>query len=76
MVGTTLFLLLTSAWAGTLRDNFDDGNFEGGRLHKFADKTAQWSVEKGELICISKNFLCWLFTSVPAQNDGNESQLV
>jgi len=60
MIGTTLFLLLTSAWAGTLRDNFDDGNFEGWRLHKFADQTAQWSVEKGELICISKNFCAGL----------------
>ncbi|MBI1924575.1 DUF1080 domain-containing protein [Candidatus Poribacteria bacterium] len=50
-----LFLSVTSAWTGTLRDNFDDGDFEGWRQSKWGDQTAQWSVKKGEMVCMSQN---------------------
>ena len=53
----TLFLLVTSAGAGTLRDNFDDGNLDGWKLWQHGDQSAQWSVKDGELVCISEN-LC------------------
>lgn len=65
MIGLTLFLLVASTWAGTLTDNFDDGNADGWRVFKGRanlapfDETAQWFVEKGELISISKN-VCML----------------
>lgn len=61
VTGLVLFLLVTSSWAGTLKDNFDDGNLDGWQLFKgrvsgggSLDESAQWFVEKGELICISK----------------------
>ncbi len=61
MVGLILFLLATSAWARTLRDNFDDGNLDGWRLFegKAGDvfihgESAQWFVEEGELVCLSQ----------------------
>ena len=37
IIGMTLFLLVVSAWAGTLTDNFDDGNLEGWQLAKLFD---------------------------------------
>lgn len=55
IIGMALFLLVVSAWAGTLTDNFDDGNLEGWQLAKLFDQTAQWSVENGELVCVLKN---------------------
>jgi hypothetical protein len=66
LIGLTLFLLISTAWAGTLRDNFDDGNTDGWRLFKgsaaggFAiDDSAKWFAEKGELVCHSKG-ICQL----------------
>ncbi len=55
MILLMLSLSITSAWAGTLTDNFDDGDFEGWQLAKLFDKTVQWSVENGELVCVLKN---------------------
>lgn len=65
VIGLTLFLQLTSAWAGTLRDNFDDGNLNGWRSFKGqannlpVDQSAQWFVEEGELVHISKDVCMW-----------------
>ena len=65
MIGMTLFLLVTSVWAGTLRDNFDDGNADGWRTFKgrannaLIDQSAQWVVENGELVSTSKNVCTW-----------------
>jgi len=55
----TLFLLVTSAWAGTLRDNFDDGDFDGWKRWLFGDQSAQWFVKDGELVCVSQNVCTW-----------------
>jgi hypothetical protein len=55
----TLFLLMTSAWAGTLRDNFDDGDLDGWKLWKLGDQTTQWSVKDGELVSTSQNVCTW-----------------
>ena len=57
MIVLTLFLMITSTWAGTLTDDFNDGNMDGWRKskHAFFDQSAQWSVEKGELVCTSQN---------------------
>ena len=52
IVGLTLFLLGTSVWAGTLIDDFDDGNLLGWRVH---DKKAQWFVKNGELVSTSRD---------------------
>ena len=51
-VALTLFLLIISARAGTLRDNFDDGNFLGWKLLGIPGRS-QWFVKNGELVCIS-----------------------
>lgn len=42
-------------WAGTLMDNFDDGDFNGWRRSKYGYQKTEWSVEKGELISFSEN---------------------
>ena len=61
MIGVTLFLLVTSAWSGTLKDNFDDGNADGWRMFKGRannspiDQSAQWVVERRELVSTSKD---------------------
>ncbi len=57
IVGLILFLMITSVWAGTLRDNFDDGNLDGWR--KAGDQSAQWSVKDGELVSVAKNICDW-----------------
>jgi len=70
MVGLTLFLLVTSTWAGTLRDNFNDGNADGWRMFGGKpdknlgriDESAQWVVQNGELVSTSQN-VC-TFTSI------------
>ena len=58
--------IATSAWAGTLRDNFSDGNLDGWRLFKgrtgngnAIDEKAEWIVEDSELVCRSKG-ICQL----------------
>ena len=48
------FILPTSASAGTLKDDFSDGNLDGWRLHKFGGQSAKWLVKDGKLICIDK----------------------
>ena len=56
IIGLLLFLLVIPTWAGTLTDNFNDGNSDGWRLLKgdtgagLLDETAQWTVKKGELV--------------------------
>ncbi|MCZ6678842.1 MAG: DUF1080 domain-containing protein [Candidatus Poribacteria bacterium] len=52
-----LLLLAISVQAGTLRDNFDDGNFDGWEWTKVGNRLDKWSVENGELVIVSKN-LC------------------
>ena len=52
MVGFTLLLMVTSAWAGTFRDNFDHGKLgDFWQLHPWYGD--QWSVENGELVCLN-----------------------
>ena len=55
MIVLLVSLCTTSSWAGTLTDNFEDGNFDEWQLAKLFDQTAQWSVQKGELVCALKN---------------------
>ena len=50
-------LMSSSLWAGTVTDDFEDGNFEGWRPSRFAlGEQAEWIVEQGELVFTSKNF--------------------
>jgi len=64
-MGLVLFVLVSSAWAGTLKDNFDDGNanewqmFVGKANNSPIDQSTQWVVEKGELVSISKDVCTW-----------------
>ena len=44
-----MFLLATSAWAGTLRDDFSDRNFEGWRETWMKENQTTWKVESGVL---------------------------
>lgn len=54
-IGLMVFLLVALVEAGTLTDNFEDGNFDEWKLMKIGDQAAKWSVEDGELVCVSKN---------------------
>ena len=47
VIGVALLLLTTSVWAGTLRDNFDDGDMDEWDLSLAGDF---WKVENGELV--------------------------
>ena len=49
IVGLTLFLLITSAWAGTFMDDFEDGNMDEWSLSS-AGAGGTWKIENGELI--------------------------
>jgi len=65
VIGVVLCLLVSSAWAGTLTDNFDDGDFDGWRMFtgqaggSLIDQSVQWMVEKGELVGTSKDVCTW-----------------
>jgi len=50
MVGLTLFLLVTSAWAGTMTDNFDDGNMDNWIYLAIPPEQATWQIKDGELV--------------------------
>ena len=63
-------LISSSLWAGTLTDNFEDGNFDGWRPSRFVfPEHAEWTVEQGELVFTSKNF-CY---EGPALGIGDET---
>jgi len=51
IIGLTLFLLTASVQAGTLTDNFEDGNFEGWQeLFTRKPVVSVWKVQNGVLI--------------------------
>jgi hypothetical protein len=50
IIGFALFLLVTSTWAGTFTDNFDDGNLDGWDVGNVAGRRSNWKVENGELV--------------------------
>lgn len=70
-IGMILSQLAVFAWAGTLRDNFDDGNFDGWRQRQAAgfDQTGQWSVVDGELVVSSQN-VCAFLNSLEIGDDS------
>jgi len=43
------FLLATSAWAGILRDDFSDGNYDGWTVWNYFGGDSVWKVESGRL---------------------------
>jgi len=45
----------TSAWAGTLKDNFDDGNMDGWDLSEFAPRDT-WEVKNGALVVTPRDY--------------------
>jgi hypothetical protein len=47
LVFTLMFSLTTQA--GTFKDNFDDGNFDGWKILDFCNDRPEWKVEKGIL---------------------------
>ena len=52
-----LTLMVSSAWAGTLTDDFEDGDFNGWRPARFrGGERAEWGVKNGELVFTSENF--------------------
>lgn len=55
LMGLTLFLLVASAWAGRLTDNFDDGNMDEWAIRSPTltgeeSPNNTWRIEDGELI--------------------------
>ena len=50
IIGFALFLLVTSTWAGTFTDNFDDGNMDGWTIHRPLGQGGTWKIENGELV--------------------------
>ena len=55
MVVLTFSLLVLKAWAGKIIDDFEDGNLNGWNVVRAADGKAEWIVENGELMSVSKN---------------------
>lgn len=55
IVVLALSLLVLKAWAGKIIDDFEDGDFNGWNVVRAADGKAEWIVEKGELMGVSKN---------------------
>jgi len=52
MVGLMLFLTTASVWAGTFRDDFEDGNLDGWRQDfPFAQEPTLWKIVDGKLEC-------------------------
>ncbi len=47
MIGVALLLLTTSVWAGTLRDDFDDGDMDEWDL---SEAGGVWEVKNGEVV--------------------------
>ena len=54
-------LLTTSTWAGTFRDDFEDGNLSGWELYP-VDKSPKFQVEKGEA-CVQTH--SWIRDGIP-----------
>ena len=56
MVFLTLSLLVTEAWAGTLRDNFEDGDLDGWKFKAFGGRKqkGQCAARNGVMVCASK----------------------
>jgi hypothetical protein len=52
-IGVALLMLTTSVWAGTLRDNFDDGNMDEWDL---SEADPFWEVKDGELVITARAF--------------------
>ncbi|MBM3241642.1 hypothetical protein FJZ31_35640 [Candidatus Poribacteria bacterium] len=50
MVSLCMLLFPVLVWAGTLRDDFSDGNFDGWTLISFVEDGGQCTVEKGKLV--------------------------
>ena len=51
IVGLAFFLLAIYSWAGTLTDDFNDGNMD----EWIKDGNGEWNIENGELILKSNN---------------------
>jgi hypothetical protein len=49
MIGVALLLLATSVWAGTLRDDFDDGDMDEWDL-SLSGAGSIWEIKDGELV--------------------------
>ncbi|MBI1925057.1 hypothetical protein HYR99_12515 [Candidatus Poribacteria bacterium] len=50
IIGFALFLLVTSTWAGTFSDNFDDGNLDGWTIDRPLGQGGTWKIENGGLV--------------------------
>ena len=70
-----LFLLAVSAWTGTLRDNFDDGDFSGWQVFQKGDLSATWSVKNGELVCTSQDACGWSSTLMIGDESWRDYEL-
>jgi hypothetical protein len=53
VIGVALLLLTTSVWAGTLRDDFDDGDMDEWDL---SEAGPIWKVKDGELVITPRSF--------------------
>ena len=57
MVVLTLSLLVLKLWAGTIIDDFEDGDFNGWRSARFhGGERSEWVVKNGELVFTAQNF--------------------
>ncbi len=61
IIGLAVLSLATTAWAGVLRDNFNDGDADGWRkfggkiFNSQFDETTRWSAETGKLVARSRD---------------------
>ncbi len=60
-VGLCLLLFPALVWAGTLVDDFSDGNFDEWTPISFVEGEGQWKVEDGKLMVTRlSNWTCGL----------------
>ena len=59
MVGLCLLLYVGASHAGTLRDDFSDGNSDGWRIAKLLGQGTTWTVEDERLVAKSVGACAW-----------------
>jgi hypothetical protein len=64
VIGLALLLLATSVWAGTLRDDFDDGDMDEWEIG-----SGKWEIKDGELVMTPQGFPVSFFAGKPTWGD-------
>ena len=66
IIGLMLLLLVTSVWAGTLRDDFEDGDMDEWDL---SEVRPIWEMKDGELVITPQGFPVSFYAGEPTWGD-------